>query len=441
MTSLDQIRNCLEGVVPAFLATSDKDGMPNVSEISQVHYVDPSRVALSYQFFNKTRRNVLETRVASVVVVDPDTNAQFRLDLDYEETQTAGPLFEAMRAKLAGIASHSGMEKVFRLLGSDLFLVRRIESLESHRLEWSRPCNPLSAARRVAAVLNAMDELGPLLDALLDALEQHLGIGNSMVLMLDREANRLFTVASHGYATTGIGSEIGLGSGVIGVAAAEGVPIRIGHLAAEYSYGAAIRSAAGIAENACPETVITYPGLEAPLSQIALPLRPLGKTIGVLFAESLQRNRFSYDDEDVLQLIAESLGMRILLGQSDGRDYRAVQTPQTLDYAGSVRLRHYRFDDTVFIDEAYLIKGVAGAIFWKLASEHAATGRTEFSNRELRLDPSLRLPAQFDNLESRLLLLQRRLAERGGHIQIARSGRGRFRLDVANKLELELEEI
>ena len=37
---------------------------------------------------------------------------QFRLQLEYEETRTSGPLFETMKAKLAGIASHSGMEGV-----------------------------------------------------------------------------------------------------------------------------------------------------------------------------------------------------------------------------------------------------------------------------------------------------------------------------------------
>jgi len=68
---LDAIRDCFEGVVPCVMATSDPDGVPNASMVSQIHYVDPFRIALSYQFFNKTRRNVLATRTASIVVFDP----------------------------------------------------------------------------------------------------------------------------------------------------------------------------------------------------------------------------------------------------------------------------------------------------------------------------------------------------------------------------------
>jgi hypothetical protein len=90
----------------------------------------------------------------------------------------------------------------------------------------------------------------------------------------------------------------------------------------------------------------------------------------------------------------------------------------------------------VFLDNDYLIKGVAGAIFWKLAREHVATGRTEFTNRELRLDPGLRLPTHAENLEARLVLLQRRLAERDLGIGLERTGRGQFRLVAPAPFEL-----
>ena len=103
-----------------------------------------------------------------------------------------------------------------------------------------------------------------------------------------------------------------------------------------------------------------------------------------------------------------------------------------------VEVRYYPCDGSVFLDTHYLIKGVAGSLFWKLAREHVRHHRCEFSTRELRLaGQELRLPEVQDNLSVRLLLLQRRLVERQAALQIQRIGRGRFRIDVARPLVLK----
>ncbi len=102
-----------------------------------------------------------------------------------------------------------------------------------------------------------------------------------------------------------------------------------------------------------------------------------------------------------------------------------------------VEVRYYERDGSVFLDTHYLIKGVAGAIFWKLANEHSQRQRSEFSLRELRLaGAELRLPDVQDNLSTRMLLLQRRLADRQAVMQIHRSGRGRFRIELQRPLRL-----
>jgi hypothetical protein len=215
--SLEAIRNCFEGVVPAMLATCDAEGVPNVSLVSQVHFVDCEHVALSYQFFNKTRRNLLDTGMASVVVSEPETVTDYRLDLVHEETQDSGPLFETMKAKLAGIASHSGMEGVFRLLGADIFRVLSVTVTSGPcAVRSGAPRNLLSAVRRSWAELGEAHELGALFDCALDCLRRHFSIEHAIILMRDTTTDRLYTVASTGYPRSGIGSEIALGHGVIG---------------------------------------------------------------------------------------------------------------------------------------------------------------------------------------------------------------------------------
>jgi len=443
---LAALRACFEGEIPSLLASCSLDGMPNVTYVSQVHYVDAQHVALSFQFFNKTRENVLQHPYATALVVDPRTGRRWRLQLRYQRTEESGPLFESMRARLAGIASHTGMAGVFRLRGADVYRLLLIEAVPGPAATPEETgCSPLSVLRPLASRIAAHTDLASLLDDTLAALESELGIRHSMLLLLDagrRRPARLFMVASRGYDSSGLGSEIPLGNGVIGVAAAHRTPIRISHFTAEYTYGRAIREeivASGLGEQL--ESEIPLPGLPAPRSQIAVPIVVTDQVVGVLYAESAEDKRFSYEHEDVLVALAAQLGASIALLRLAAESHEAAATEPAA--AGGplegtpVRLRHYPVNDSMFIDDEYLIKGVAGAILWKLAREFAAGRRTEFTNRELRLDPSLHLPDISDNLEARLILLARRLQERCPRLRIVKTGRGRFRFEADAPLQIE----
>jgi hypothetical protein len=100
-------------------------------------------------------------------------------------------------------------------------------------------------------------------------------------------------------------------------------------------------------------------------------------------------------------------------------------------------VRYFEFDGSVFIDGDYLIKGVAGRLLWSLLRQYMDEGRLDFTNREVRLDPSLELPEFRDNFENRLVLLKRRLDERHASIRIDKTGRGRFRLAIEAELLIE----
>ena len=443
------------------MATCDADGLPNVAYLSQVDYVDSRHLALSFQFFNTTRRNVLANPQVELLVVHPLTGALYRIQARYLLTQTSGPLFERMKARLSGIASHTGMSGVFELRGADLYRAESIVHVS--KTDLPPPAGGrarLSALRRCSERLAACTDLGALVEEALDCLREEFDITYAMLLMLDAPGERLFTVSSRGYSSSGVGSEIPLGQGVIGAAARERIPIRISHMTAEYTYGRAVRdSLARQGQALALELEIPWPGLGEPHSQLAVPVLAHGELLGVLFVESPQDLRFSYDDEDALVSLSHQLGLGIrqLQAADDAPEVAAIRQghaepairppvalhtppapPSLTDTAPpAISVRYFDADGSVFFDNDYLIKGVAGTILWTLLNDYTQLGRDEFTNRELRLDPRVRLPDVCDNLEARLVLLSRRLVERQAQVLIEKTGRGRFRLNVARPLLLE----
>ena len=87
---------CFQGVLPSIITTCDAEGIPNVTYLSQVYYVDAGHVALSCQFFNKTKKNVLANPWACLQVLDPITLEAYRIELHYLRDEREGPLFESM---------------------------------------------------------------------------------------------------------------------------------------------------------------------------------------------------------------------------------------------------------------------------------------------------------------------------------------------------------
>jgi adenylate cyclase len=296
----------------------------------------------------------------------------------------------------------------------------------------------LAALRACAEQLHRCNDLDALFDTMLEALQREFAIAHSLFLLFDRSTQKLFAVASHGYENSGVGGEICLGEGVIGVAAQARTPIRIGHTTSEYGYGRAVRAAAveaGLGD--LLETEIPLPGLPESRSQMAVPIIAQQQLLGVLYVESPFDMRFGYDEEDALAVLATQIGNLMLqLQLTPDTEISAIATPIPSPSGAPAEVRYYAQNHGVFLDGDYLIKGVAGAIFWTLAQDYVGNGKRTFSNRQLRLDQRIRLPELSDNLEARLILLSRRLQERSACVRIEKCGRGQFELVVRRPLTL-----
>jgi hypothetical protein len=304
----------------------------------------------------------------------------------------------------------------------------------------------------LAALADLMERLGrcgdldEVLTTSLESLDSLFGFQYSMFLMLDETGSSLYTIASYGYDRAGIGSEVRVGEGIIGAVASQRRPMRIGNLRHMIGYGRAIQESTNPGRST---TEIALPGLPAVASQLGAPSMVASRLLGVLAVESEQLGAFTAVDENLLTVVAHVIASAIELDRVAGRTGPApLAVPPNLGsggvkHAGSASaatLRYFPADGSTFIDSEYLIKGVAGRILWRLLNDHQEDGRTEFTNREVRLDRSLELPVYRDNLESRLVLLQRRLDERQAPVRIRKTGRGRFRLELESALALELIE-
>ena len=449
---LQDIERCFGGAIPAVLATASADGVVNVTYLSRAHQVDDKRVALSNQFMSKTSRNLADNPRASLLVTDPVTHDEYRLSLVYERTERRGPVFDRLRSDIEALAVLVNMQDVFRLRAADVFRVTSIEQ---------NPPNPsgtlpaeIPSARRGTVELNGLAELAKrvgragdldvLVEVTLAALDQLLGYRHTVLLLLDESGTRLYTIGSHGFDTQGIGAEVPLGSGQIGLAAERCEPLRIGALHQMKKYSRSIRERyEQTGAGSGPEVpVVEIDGVQ---SRVVVPAIARGELIGVLVAESRRPVAFGAADEQVLATVATMLASAVehlrAVEREDPEeigDAPAGEPDARTDRPGrQLAVRFFPVDGSVFLDGEYLIKGVAGRVLWSLLQQYVAAGRVDFTNRELRLDPNLDLPGYKDNLESRLILLKRRLDERNVPVRLEKTGRGRFRLAVTALPRLE----
>lgn len=130
----EDIRPAMQGAFPATVVTCALDGTPNTTFVSQVFYIDEEHVALSFQFFNKTVRNVRENPHACITVIHPYNLEHWTFEIEFIRSETEGDVFDEMDMQLEAIASMTGMSDVFKLHAADIYKVKAVHKNDSYSL-------------------------------------------------------------------------------------------------------------------------------------------------------------------------------------------------------------------------------------------------------------------------------------------------------------------
>jgi hypothetical protein len=390
-------------------------------------------------------RNLAENPRASLLLIDPVSYSEYLLTIRYERTDRRGPVFERLRDDVDKVAALSGMRDVFVLRSADICRVESIElvvDVDQRADDVPRRRGVLlAAAADLAGRMSRCADLQDLMDVALNGLDELLGYRHSSVMLVDEEGTRLFTIASHGFPSEGVGSEVDLGDGVAGAAAQRCQPVRVGQLRQMQKYSRTVRRSFERDGTVGPGIDVPLPTLDDTQSRMAVPTMVRGELVGVLVVDSPLSLAFDDEDEAVLTVIATIIAQMIDIERSitDAAERIAQPLPAASNVQSSdeTHVRFFAEDGSVFLDGEYLIRGVAGRILWSVAQRYERTGQIEFTNKELRLDRTLDLPGFRDNLDTRLVMLKRRLDERQAPLRMERTGRGRFRLQVATSMRME----
>jgi adenylate cyclase len=288
-----------------------------ITYLSVVHRIDSSHVGLSNQFLNKTWENIQENPRAQIIVCRPETGEQFRLDLQYERTVSEGAIFDSTKTRLDAVASQTGLTHVFRLRGVDIYAVldcRPTASSSTTPEDETSNTDEVQALDAVTEQLSVSGDLDSFLDVTLTALSNLFGYDHSFLMVPDEQQHRLFTIASHGFEKSGIGSEIHVGEGIIGIAAQQRTIVRIASMARDVAYSRAVRS--GVergGSGGALEREIALPGLQDSQSTLAVPLLVQDELLGVLCLQSTIAGRFRASDERLMRIAARHVAARMAL--------------------------------------------------------------------------------------------------------------------------------
>ena len=164
--------------------------------------------------------------------------------------------------------------------------------------------NEINIIEKVASKINKSLDMDAVATTMLASMHEYFDFEHSMILLADQNEGSLKVIATYGYDDQGIGAEVKIGVGVIGMVAKKKKLMRMGNMGAQKQYVNAIKEQVQPVNKGKPLDEIVLPGLQNAESQVAIPMLIENELIGVFSVESDRVNIFDKSDELIIKILA-----------------------------------------------------------------------------------------------------------------------------------------
>jgi adenylate cyclase len=411
---LSQLRDCFQGIIPALFCTHDEASEPNISFLSQVEYLDENHLALSNQFFSKTKQNILKTKNGLLLILHPASLQTFEIRVRYLKSEVSGDVFEKLQLRLQIIAASEGMSHVFQLRSADIYEVTEIVCRNSitrkpvnlpapkdERLELSPSELSKSFLESVSSKKSSTEECIALL---LRSIRYGFGFPETKFYWVNENSAQSIEAEMMDADGEFLGADR---LGIIRKVFQFGKPLIVSGLQLQRKYANSISLQPSKAQSNISR-------------RIALPILYHGKTQAVLLVEDEKSEAWDLDLVSSLKMMANTLGL-VLSRDSDSVPFLKKKSIRELKF------RLHRSSETLFFEDAALFKSLPAKIFAYIIEK--AKEKSAISNQEIICALENDFPKEGKtNLEARLSLIKKRIQERAIPLKIVAIERGRFQL-------------
>ena len=164
--------------------------------------------------------------------------------------------------------------------------------------------NEINIIEKVASKISKSLDMDAIANTMLESMHRYFDFEHSMILLVDENKGSLKVIATYRYDDQGIGAEVKIGVGVIGMVAKKKKLMRMANMGAQKQYNNAIKEQVQPVNKGKPLDEIVLPGLQNAESQVAIPMLIENELIGVFSVESDRVNIFDKSDELIIKILA-----------------------------------------------------------------------------------------------------------------------------------------